>query len=151
MLSELAESPTECDLSVGGEVLIAEEQDVVQTILEETDGIGADVVIVAVPAAKPQEQAIEMVRKRGAVCLFASLPMGKNMLSLDSRKIHYGELRVLGISDSTPRHVEKAVEFISNNRLPMDKLATHVLGLDEIFEAFKLMQSGASLRVVLKP
>jgi L-iditol 2-dehydrogenase len=138
--------------SFGFDVLIhSEEQDAVQIIFDETDGIGADVVIVAAPAAKPQEQAIEMVRKRGAVCLFASLPVGKNLLSLDSRKIHYGELRVLGISDSTPRHVEKAVELISNNRLPMDKLATHVLGLDEIFKAFELMQSGASLRVVLKP
>ena len=129
----------------------SEEQDVVQTILDETDGIGADVVIVAAPAAQPQEQAVEMVRKRGAVCLFASLPVGKNMLSLDSRKIHYGELRVLGISDSTPRHVMKAVELISQNRLPMDKLATHSLGLDDIFKAFELMQSGQSLRVVLKP
>jgi L-iditol 2-dehydrogenase len=138
--------------SFGFDVLIhSEEQDAVQIIFDETDGIGADVVIVAAPAAKPQEQAIEMVRKRGAVCLFASLPVGKNMLSLDSRKIHYGELRVLGISDSTPRHVTKAVELISNNRLPMDKLATHILDLDEIFKAFELMQSGASLRVVLKP
>jgi Zn-dependent alcohol dehydrogenase len=57
----------------------------------------------------------------------------------------------LGISDSTPRHVTKAVELISQNRLPMEKLATHVLGLDGIFTAFDLMQSGASLRVVLKP
>jgi len=138
--------------SFGFDVLIhSEEQDVLQTILEETNGIGADVVIVAAPAAKPQEQAIELVRKRGAVCLFASLPVGKNMLSFDSRKIHYGELRVLGISDSTPRHVTKAVELISQKRLPMDKLATHTLGLDGIFKAFELMQGGESLRVVLKP
>jgi L-iditol 2-dehydrogenase len=138
--------------SFGFDLLIhSEEQDVVQTILDETGGIGADVVIVAAPAAKPQEQAIEMVRKRGAVCLFASLPVGKNMLSVDSRKIHYGELRVLGVSDSTPRHVTKAVELISQHRLPMDKLATHILGLDDIFKAFDLMQSGASWRVVLKP
>jgi Zn-dependent alcohol dehydrogenase len=33
----------------------------------------------------------------------------------------------------------------------MDKLATHILGLDDIFKAFDLMQSGESLRVVLKP
>jgi L-iditol 2-dehydrogenase len=136
----------------GFDVLIhAEEQDVRQAVLDETDGIGADVVIVAAPAVKPQEQAIDLVRKRGAVCLFASLPVGNNMLSLDSRKIHYGELRVLGISDSTPRHVAKAVELISQNRLPMEKLATHILGLDDIFTAFDLMQSGESLRVVLKP
>lgn len=70
----------------------SEEQDVRQTILDETDGIRADVVIVAAPTVKPQEQAIELVWKRGAVCLFASLPVGKNMLSLDSRKIEQSGL-----------------------------------------------------------
>jgi L-iditol 2-dehydrogenase len=109
------------------------------------------VVIVAAPAAKPQEDALDLVRKRGTVCLFASLPVGQSMLSLDSRKIHYGELRVVGTSDTTPRQVEKAVEMLYNNRLPADKLATHLLKLDEIFTAFALMQSGEALRVVLKP
>jgi L-iditol 2-dehydrogenase len=126
-------------------------EDLTQIVLAETDGIGADVVIVAAPAAQPQEEALGMVRKRGAVCLFASLPVGKNILSMDSRKIHYGELRVVGTSDSTPKQVEKAVELLAHNKIPADKIATHVLSLDNIFKAFELMQSGEALRVVLKP
>lgn len=126
-------------------------EDLTQIILDETEGIGADVVIVAAPAAQPQEQALAMARKRGTVCLFASLPVGKNMLSVDSRKIHYGELRVVGTSDSTPKHVQKAVELLAKGSIPAEKLATHLLTLDEILKAFELMQSGEALRVVLKP
>lgn len=126
-------------------------EDLTQVVLDETDGIGADVVIVAAPAAQPQEQALGMVRKRGTVCLFASLPVGKNMLSLDSRKIHYGEVCVVGTSDSTPKQVEKAVELLANGKIPADKIATHILGLNDIVKAFELMTSGESLRVVLKP
>ena len=138
--------------SFGSDLFInSEEQDVAQIIFDVTDGLGADVVIAAAPAVKPQEMALELVRKRGTVCLFASLPIGKNILALDSRKIHYGEIRVVGTSDCTARQVEKAVEMLSNNRLPVDKLATHILKLDEIFTAFDLMQSGESLRVVLRP
>ncbi len=129
----------------------SEEQDVAQIIFDVTDGLGADVVIAAAPAATPQEMALELVRKRGTICLFASLAVGRHMLSLDSRKIHYGEVRVVGTSDCTARQVEKAVNMLSHKQLPADKLATHILQLDEILRAFELMQKGESLRVVLKP
>jgi len=120
-------------------------------VRNETDGIGADVVIIAAPAAGPQEQGIDLVRKHGTVCLFASLLAGKSMLSLDSRIIHYGEIRLLGTSDSTPKQVTRAVELLSAGSIPADKLASHILGLDDVFNAYELMQSGEALRVVLKP
>ncbi len=126
-------------------------EDLAAIVREETAGIGADVAIVAAPAAAPQEQAVELVRKRGTVCLFASLPASNKQLSLDSRAIHYGELRVVGSSDSTPEHVRKAVELIAGGSLPAQRLATHVLPLDGILQAYELMQSGEALRVVLVP
>jgi len=126
-------------------------EDLEQLVKDETGGIGADVVIVAAPAVAPQEQALALARKQGTICLFASLPVEKKILSLDSRLIHYGELRIVGSSDSTPAQVAKAVEFIAGGSMPVDKLASHVLGLDNIIEAFELMQSGEALRVVLAP
>lgn len=135
-----------CDLLVN-----PVEQDLVEMVLNETGGLGADIAIVAAPAAQPQETAVELVRKRGAVCLFASLPVGKNILSVDSRKIHYGEQRLVGTSDSTPAHVRKAVELLAGGSIPADRLVSHVLGLDGIFTAYDLMESGEALRVVLKP
>jgi L-iditol 2-dehydrogenase len=135
-----------CDLLVN-----SAKEDLTTVVKDATDGIGADVVIVAAPAAQPQEQALDMVRKRGTVCLFASLPAGKSMLSLDSRTIHYGEIRVVGTSDSTSAQVAKAVELISGGSLPVDRLASHILSLDDIFKAYDLMQSGEALRVVLEP
>lgn len=126
-------------------------EDLTKIVMDQTGGIGADVVIVAAPAGPPQEQAPEMTRKRGTVCLFASLTADKRMISLDSRIIHYGELRVVGTSDSTPTHVRKAVELIADGSLPAERLASHTLGLDGIFKAYELMQSGEALRVVLTP
>jgi L-iditol 2-dehydrogenase len=126
-------------------------QDLAQCVREETGGLGADVVIVAAPAAAPQEQAVHLVRKRGTVVLFASLPRGKATLQIDSRAIHYNELRVVGTSDSAPHHVEKAVALLAKGGVPADKLATHTLPLDQIRQAYELMESGRSLRVVLRP
>jgi L-iditol 2-dehydrogenase len=127
------------------------EEDLKQAVMGETEGYGADVVIVAAPAATPQEQALDLARKQGSVMLFASLPVGKSLLNIDSRLIHYKELRVLGSSDSTPGHVKKAVEILSSGTFPADKIITHHLPLDDIEKAFELMRSGESLRVVLTP
>jgi len=126
-------------------------QDLAEAVMNETGGLGADVAIVAAPAAPPQQQAPLLVRKRGTVCLFASLPKGESTISVDSRPIHYGELTVVGTSDSTPAQVAKAVELLSGGAIPADRIVTHVLGLDDLFKAYELMQSGEALRVVLKP
>ena len=92
-----------------------------------------------------------LVRNRGTVCLFASLPAGKSLLSVDSRPIHYGELRVVGTSDSTPAHVAKAVALIAAGTFPAGRLVTHTLPLEGFHQAVDLMTSGEALRVVLKP
>jgi L-iditol 2-dehydrogenase len=126
-------------------------EDLAAAVREETGGRGADVAIVAAPSAEAQEQALDLVRKKGRVCLFASLPAGKSMLSLDSRKIHYGELTVVGASDSTPRQVEKAVELLCSGDIPMAKIADPILPMSEIRRAFQIMEERSGMRVVLRP
>lgn len=152
ILSELNDARLRQAESFGCDVLInPAREDLAARVMAETDGLGADVAIVAAPAAAPQEQAIQLVRKRGTVVLFASLPAGASQLVLDSRPIHYGELRVVGSSDSAPWHVEKAVELLATGAVPAAKLATHILPLDQFHAALQTMESGQSLRVVLKP
>ncbi len=126
-------------------------ENLAERVLAETDGLGADVAIVAAPAAQPQELAVHLVRKRGTVMLFASLPKGNSILQMDSRAIHYGELRVIGTSDSTAEHVKEAIALLDSGRVPAEKLATHRLPLSEIHQAFELMKSGEALRVVVRP
>ena len=127
------------------------EEDLAKIIMDETNGYGADVVIVAAPAAQPQEEALKLVRKRGTVCLFASLPSGKSNITIDSRLVHYNEILVTGSSDSTALDVQQAVRILGKPGFPADKIASHLMELDGIHDAFKLMISGEALRVVLKP
>ncbi|MBL7221352.1 MAG: alcohol dehydrogenase catalytic domain-containing protein [Phycisphaerae bacterium] len=145
--ARLAQGAEFCDVAVN-----PAEQDLAEVVKTETeDGLGVDICIVAAPAATPQEQAVHLVRKRGTVCLFASLPVGRNMLNIDSRAIHYNELRVVGTSDSTAAHVTEGVNMLADGRVDGSKIATHILTLDDIHKAFELMVSGEALRVVLKP
>ena len=152
ILSEVNDSRLQQAAQFNLDVLVnPAKEDIAQRIKAVTDGIGVDVVIVAAPAAEPQEQAISLVRKQGTVCLFASLPVGKSSLTIDSRILHYGEIKLIGTSDSTPEHVRRAVEYLAAGLLPAGKIASHLLPLDKINEAFELMKSGEALRVVLMP
>jgi len=152
ILSEISPSRLAQAQGFGIDVLINPmEEDLTERVMAETDGLGADIAIVAAPAAQPQEQAIHLVRKRGTVVLFASLPKDNCTLQMDSRAIHYAELRVVGTSDSTAKHVETAIELLASGRVPADKLATHLLPIDQVHQAFELMKSGEALRVVVQP
>ena len=152
ILSEISEKRLSQAEDFGIDILVNPGKDDLEKIVKEaTDGYGADIAIVAAPAAYPQETAPALVRKRGTVCLFASLPAGDEILSINSRTVHYGEINIVGSSDSTAKHVRQAVEMISEGKIDADKLVTHTFGLDGIFEAFELMKSGESLRVVLQP
>lgn len=126
-------------------------EDLVEIVKAETGGVGADCAVIAAPSAEPQEQSLDLVHKKGSICLFASLPVGKNILSMDSRKVHYNELNVVGASDSTSVHVAKAVELLSKKSFPVDRLASHILGIDEIDKAISIMINREGMRVVLKP
>jgi L-iditol 2-dehydrogenase len=151
IVAEINETRLKLAESFGFDMLINPTgQNLGQVVKETTNGIGADVVIVAAPAVEAQEKALGAVRKKGTVCLFASLPAGGSMISLDSRTIHYGEIRVIGSSDSRPEQVGKAVEMIAEKTIPVDKLSTHIIDIEKVLDAFELMQIGEALRVILR-
>jgi L-iditol 2-dehydrogenase len=152
ILSEISEKRLKQAEQFGCDVLVnPAKENLTEIVKSETNGIGADAVIVAAPAIQPQAATLDYVRKQGCVCLFASLPVGNSMLNIDSRLIHYGEIKLVGSSDSTPEHVKCAVDLLTENKLPADKIASHILGLEDYMQAFELMQSGEALRVILKP
>ena len=126
-------------------------EDLAAIVKERTEGLGADVVIVCAPSREAQEQAIGQARKGGAISLFASLPKGASDITLDSRIIHYGELRVVGASDSRPEHVTRAVQMMAAGKIDWQRLITHRLPLAEIHNGLRLMQEKQSLKVLIYP
>ena len=132
-------------------VIDGSRQDVAAIVKQHTAELGADVVIVAAPAARPMQESINYVRKGGAVSLFASLPSGKSDVTFDSRVIHYGELQVCGASDSRPEHVRKAVKLLADGKIDYEKIVTHRVSLESIHEGFELMKQKQSLKVLVFP
>jgi L-iditol 2-dehydrogenase len=126
-------------------------EDVTAVVRQRTDGLGADVVINCAPSREAHDQAIGLARKGGAISLFASLPKGASDITLDSRTLHYGELRVVGASDSRPEHVARVVGLMAEGKIDWERLITHRLPLAEIHAGLALMQYKQSLKVLMYP
>jgi L-iditol 2-dehydrogenase len=118
-------------------------------VRERTDGVGADIVVCANPIGATQTQAVEIVRKRGKVVLFGGLPKANPMVTLDSNRIHYGEIEVVGAFSYHPTMHEQALALIARRVIPADLLITHTLNLDETDKAFETAAAGEALKVVV--
>jgi len=116
-----------------------------------TDGLGADIVICANPVAATQAEAVQIVRKGGRVILFGGLPKAHAMTTLDGNRIHYGEIEVVGAFSYHPSYHERALDAIRRGLVPVDRMVTHTLPLDEVDQAFQIADSGEGLKVMVTP
>lgn len=132
-------------------VISANEEDFTQRVFEETDGMGADVILTAASTLEAQAQAIPVVKKRGRINLFAGLPKGTPPLSLDSNLLHYKEAYIFGSHGSTPRHHRMALELLSSGRIQAKKYISHNFSLEQIMEAFTTVENRQGMKVIVNP
>ena len=125
--------------------------DLKEAVFSHTDNLGVHLVIVCAPTNDAHEQSLEYVRKNGNVCFFASLPMDRAMININSRTIHYNELKVYGVSDSRPEHVATALELMAQGKIDAEQIITHQLPMSDFEEGLRLMSAGESLKVILRP
>ena len=135
----------------GIQVIDGVKEDVESIVKNATDNLGVDVAIICAPNRIPQQDGLNYVRKGGAVCLFASLPKGDSLIELDSRLIHYNELRIVGTSDSRPEHVKTVLDLLESKKLDFSGVITHELPLSKLHEGLDLMKSRDCLKVLIKP
>jgi len=130
--------------------IATEEENLVETVMKETDGDGVDIVITAAGTVKAHEDAISIVAHRGYVNLFGGLKNQPKMC-IDSNLIHYKECFVMGSHGSLPRHHIKAVNLIAKGLVHAKKYITKTFPLEEIENAFRFHESREGLKVVVKP
>ncbi len=113
---------------------------------------GVDYAIEATGRPEAMETAFLSTRNRGAAVLIG-IPHPNERLSLPAVTIPRMERRVLGSiygSTKPERDFPHTLDLYRDGRLPLDRLITHRLPLEEAERGFELMHSGDALRVVLE-
>jgi len=132
-------------------IISTTEEDLTQRVMEETGGKGVDVVVTACASVEAQEQAFTVVRNRGRINFFGGLPRGSPPLNVDSNLIHYRECFVHGSHGSVPPEHKKALELIARGVVEVKKIITHRFPLEDIHQAFRVVENREGLKVMVIP
>ncbi len=133
---------------VDGAVTPADLSDAVQRF---TGGRGFDVVVVAVPAREALEQAPRAAAVRGRINIFAGLPQGAALPSIDTNSVHYRQLMLTGTTGSSVRQYRRTIGLLASGRLRLAPLVSARLPLQDVEDAFARARAREVLKVVLLP
>ena len=86
----------------------------------------------------------------GQVLLFGGLPRG-TPFAVDSYRLHYEEVRILGSFHFAPRDVAKAREYLLSGSLELDPLLSGCLPLAQLPEAMRRLQAGEGIQYAIDP
>jgi len=128
----------------------AEKENQIQKVMELTEGLGADVAIEAVGLPETWESTMRMTSKGGTALLFGGCPSGTSV-SVDTGRLHYGELTVRGAFHHTPSCVERALDLISSASIETSEIITHEMPLRDLEKALQLMVEGKAVKVAITP
>lgn len=121
-------------------------ENLLEEVLKETNGIGADTVIDAVGILLPD--AIRTVKTGGEILLFGMNATAR--LEINQNDIVARGLTIYGnfIGLNTLRNVANVLE---NNLVNFENMITHKLPLSKFEEGFEAMKKGEAMEVVLYP
>jgi Zn-dependent alcohol dehydrogenase len=119
--------------------------------IQRTTGGGVDVAVEATGRSEAMLTAFLATRRRGTA-VFIGIPREDAVVPLPALSIPRMERRVIGAlygSARPDRDFLVILDQYRRGRLPLDRLVSHRMPLDEIERAFELLRSGSSLRTVL--
>jgi L-iditol 2-dehydrogenase len=138
--------------SLGFELLLdASQQDVVRSVREQTDGRGADAVILAVGSNALIRPAMDAARPGGRVLLFAQTQRGE--VIIDPAAVCVDEKTLVGSYSASVDLHEESVRFVMKNEMDLEQLISHRFPLQEAARAIELAAhpQPASMKVVIQP
>jgi L-iditol 2-dehydrogenase len=112
--------------------------DSVDMVRRLTGGRGADRVIECVGRPEVWQEAIAMTRPGGVCNLFGGCASGTEV-RVDTGRLHYDELTLLGSFHHTPRHVKAALQLLVGGTLPAEVIVNDQVGLSQVPEALRRM------------
>jgi L-iditol 2-dehydrogenase len=152
ILADIQPRRLELAQGFGADVLIDSKKEALrERVLQETEGAGASVVIVAAPSGAAQEESLTLAAKHGRVSFFGGLPKSNPFISFNSNLVHYKELFVMGAYGSAPRHNVAALELLAAGKIHAKNLIGLLVPLERIQEGMEAVAEGRVLKAIVRP
>lgn len=127
------------------------EENLQAVIGEESNGRGADVIIVAAPVHAAQETALTLAAIGGRINFFGGLPKDRPTINFDSNLVHYKELVITGTTACSTDDCWQATRIVNSGLIDLSDLVSQRFPLREASSAFTAAEDRKSLKIVLEP
>lgn len=125
-------------------------EDLDYIVKDRTNGMGVDVIIMAIGVPALVNSTLKLAKKGGRVNLFAGFA-GTGECTIEVNTIHYNELTVNGSTAYKRSDYLEAADMVISKKINLDKIATHVFKIDAFKDAYELCKSGQGLKVLIEP
>lgn len=117
-------------------------------ILNQTNGHGVDIAIVATSSLKAFEDAIEMVRKGGTILMFG-VPSKGSKINLDMSKVYAKEITLVTSYAASDNDTKEALLLIESSKIDVKQLVTHTYPILDSQKAFDHAKSGENAMKII--
>lgn len=133
---------------LGLEALDPTKVDVVEQVNAQTGGAGADVVFEVSGSAAGAELMTQLPRTRGRVVVVAIFPQPAKV---DLFRFFWRELKLCGARVYEPQDFDRAIAIAASGRLPLERIISTVLPLEDLQKGFRELERGGDyLKVLVK-
>jgi L-iditol 2-dehydrogenase len=126
-------------------------EDLKSILLEESNGRGADAIIVAAPVHTAQESTLELAALGGRINFFGGLPKDRPMININSNLVHYKELMITGTTACSTADCWQASQIVNSGVIDLSDIVSQRFPLKDAVLAFAAAEDGKSLKIVLEP
>ena len=151
IVSEPNEMRREVALELGADrVVDPTKENLEQIIKDATNGMGADVIVMAIGVPALVNSTLKLCKKGGTVNLFAGFA-GTGECQIEVNTIHYNEINVNGSTAYKRADYLEAADMVITKKINLDKIATHTFKINEFQNAYEMCKSGKGLKVMIEP
>ena len=104
-------------------------------------GLGADDIIVAVGVRDVQIRAQSWLARGGTLSLFGGLKKGEHVIDLDTLRVHYDDIRVVGSSGGSPADIVETLRMVAAGEFDPGLHMTMVGSLDQAPRALEMVKN----------
>lgn len=126
-------------------------EDLKKALLEESQGRGANVIIVAAPVHVAQEAALDLAAISGRINYFGGLPKDRPTINFDSNLVHYKELVITATTACSTADCWQAAQIVNSGLVDLSDIVSQRFPLSEAVQAFAAAEDRKSLKIVLEP
>lgn len=139
-------------LRMGADRVVDPTSENLKTVVnEESQGRGADAIIVAAPVHAAQESALDLAAISARINYFGGLPKDRPSIKFDSNLVHYKELVITATTACSTADCWQATQIINSGLVDLSDVVSQRFPLKTAVDAFAAAEDRKSLKIVMEP